>query len=118
MIDANLSIPNFFIYVTELFVIEVQKNCMINIYDSKVFDLHRPEYLNDYFIRYVIRKLIWNDTLLREWVSSTGFNPIVVYPVFNSLRNSLYVIFGISWSFSDPFKNLNIIGKFVHCIRK
>ena len=57
----------------------------------------------------------WSETLPlhREWVAkSAGFNPITVHTVFNSLRNSFYIIFGISWSFPDPCKDLNIIGKF------
>jgi hypothetical protein len=32
------------------------------------------------------------------------------------LRNSWYVIFGISCSFSDPFKDLNMIGKFARLL--
>ncbi len=88
------------------------KRTVWSIYVSKAFDLHRPEYLITLSGTSFVN---WSQTLPlhREWVvKSTGFSPITAHAVFNSLRNSLYVIFRISWSFPDPFKDLNIIGKF------
>ena len=87
-----------------------------SIYASKAFDLHRPEYL---ITLSGTSFMNWSETLplRREWVAkSAGFNPITVHAVFNSLRNSLYVIFWISWSFSESFKDLNMIGKFARLL--
>ena len=86
-------------------------------YVSKTFDFQSPEYLITLSGTPFTN---WSDTLplRKEWVEKRlGFNPIEGHVVFNTLRNSLYVIFGISCSSSDPFKDLNMTGTFVRLLR-
>jgi hypothetical protein len=92
------------------------KRTVWSMHASKAFDFQRPEYL---ITLYYAPFANWSEMLplLKEWVAkSAEFNPIAVHAVFNSLRNSLYVIFGMSCSFSDPFKDVNMIGKFARLL--